>query len=133
MSYSILVAEPSVEELAENLEPELAPEVISQECEVLDQFTENLAEAVTVRNKRHKGPNLKSRLLCLECAEIVKVAAVEGASITLVCGHSRPGILPTDRVSIEHMSSAIGRKLFPVPRYDDAVSRPAFEEFRKCQ
>jgi hypothetical protein len=83
---------------------------------------------VIVRKSKHKGPNLKSRLLCPECFEILKVEAIEGALYRLVCGHSRPGILPTDKVSIEHMLTTIGRKLFPAQRDDEPTSRLSFDE-----
>jgi hypothetical protein len=124
MAYTIGVIDPATEDA---VEPQVNPELLN-EPDQPDQLNEVIAQVVIVRKSKHKGPNLKSRLLCPECFEILKVEAIEGALYRLVCGHSRPGILPTDKVSIEHMLTTIGRKLFPAQRDDEATSALPFDE-----
>jgi hypothetical protein len=63
----------------------------------------------------------RSRLLCPDCGELKRVAAVafdaEGVTVaTLQCQHTRGELLPLapGRVSIENLNSEAGRIMFPV-------------------
>jgi hypothetical protein len=78
--------------------------------------------------KRESSISRNCRLLCPDCGEVKQVEEV-AELITLQCGHARPEILPLERgrVSIEHMRTAVGRRLFPA-RPDDVS--PAWVELR---
>jgi hypothetical protein len=66
----------------------------------------------------------RCRLLCPDCREPKRVAAVTfnaaGATVaSLECGHSRGELLPVTapgRVSLEHLNTPDGKRLFPVER-----------------
>ena len=79
--------------------------------------------------KRESSVNTRCKLLCPAGCGVQRVLAVNG-SIRLECTHERGEILPLSepgRVSIEHMRTAIGRRLFPAK--PDDVS-PAWVELR---
>jgi hypothetical protein len=57
------------------------------------------------------------RYLCPTCLELQPVKASEpsSASVTLGCGHQRPfALLPSQGVSVEHLDTPLGERLFPV-------------------
>jgi hypothetical protein len=80
---------------------------------------------------KNQGPNKKSKLLCGRCKEVNQVTSVENDIAILACGHSRTcGLLPVElgHISVEHMLTTIGRKLFPAQRDNEPTSRLSFDE-----
>jgi hypothetical protein len=80
---------------------------------------------------KNQGPNKKSKLLCGQCKEVNQVTSVENDIAILACGHSRTcGLLPVElgHISVEHMRSALGRKLFTANRDDEVTRQLSFEE-----
>lgn len=64
---------------------------------------------------------IKSRLLCADCSELKSVSKVAFSEsgdtvVKLKCGHTRGELLPLKpgRIGLEHLSTAQGRKLFPI-------------------
>jgi hypothetical protein len=81
-----------------------------------------------MRQKRESSVTKKCRLLCPQdgCGlqRVVKV----GDPITLACGHERGELLPTDKISIEHLGTKLGRELFSIaPSLDLAVDEHPLE------
>jgi hypothetical protein len=80
---------------------------------------------------KNQGPNKKSKLLCGQCKEVNQVISVEDSTVSLACGHIRTsGLLPVEpgHVSLEHLKSAIGRKLFTANRDDEVTRQLSFDE-----
>jgi hypothetical protein len=78
-----------------------------------------------MKKRRDRGVNLRSRLLCPVCREVKPVKKIEEL-ITLLCGHSRPECLPTapGHISLEHLRTKVGQKLFPAPTDKPQVIKP---------
>jgi len=70
---------------------------------------------------------VKSRLLCPEGCGVKQVTEING-TIRLICGHSRSELLPTDRISIEHMFTRVGQRLFPAVRDQEMSSNRSWCE-----
>ena len=82
---------------------------------------------------RKRGVNTRSRLLCVDCAEVKKVSAINGHSVVLECGHDRPEILPLEpgHVSVEHMRTQRGQQLFPARLDGEKTTIPLWIEKHK--
>ena len=71
--------------------------------------------------RRRTSITTRCRLLCPDCGELKRVAAItfDGKGTTVVslqCGHSRGELLPVTapgRVSLELLNTPDGRRLFP--------------------
>jgi hypothetical protein len=71
--------------------------------------------------RRRTSITTRCRLLCPDCGELRRVAAVafdeQGATVaSLECGHSRGELLPVTApggVSLELLNTPEGRRLFP--------------------
>lgn len=86
-----------------------------------------------LRERRHHGVNLRSRLLCPVCKEVKPVQEIDGGKlITLSCGHKRHELLPArkDHVSIEDLKSKQGRRAFPASNADEETASPAWFDMR---
>jgi hypothetical protein len=64
--------------------------------------------------KRESSVTKKCRLLCPNNCGLQRVIKV-GDPIKLECGHERGELLPTDKISIEHLvtRTKLGQELFP--------------------
>lgn len=80
---------------------------------------------------KNRGPNKRSKLLCQQCQELKQVTSVGDDIAILACGHSRTcGLLPVEagRLSIEHLKTAAGKRLFPAVYDNEATRQLPFDE-----
>lgn len=72
---------------------------------------------------------LRIRFLCPECSELRQVvrASDDGPNVILACGHRRTAaLLPSRGISLEHLDTAVGRRLFPYERGWSALMEVAW-------
>jgi hypothetical protein len=57
---------------------------------------------------------MRRAMLCPECNELVAVKKIDQSNAHLACGHARTkGLLPAKGISIEHLDTPDGLRLFP--------------------
>ena len=82
-------------------------------------------------SRRIRGVNLRSRLLCPVCSNVIQVATIEDEVITLECGHQRGELLPSapNCLSLESLRTKAGQRAFPANREGEQTTLPEWSDW----
>ncbi len=66
-----------------------------------------------------------TRMLCPDGCGVQRVVKVDGNTRRLECGHERTELLTVkpDRISVEHLRTEEGKRLFPASRDEELTSQ----------